>query len=148
MQPARGESARKRHFQLVAIKRRNGIALLREGGVDGFAINAGDGGDVFGRFEATLDFERGNARLDELGDEIDGGEILRREQVAFFAQIAELAIDDELVGHSARLSAFATVGGALPERFGGEALPRIRDAERAVNEDFERCLRLFGFLEA
>ncbi len=116
--------------------------------VDGFAIDLGDGGDVLGGLEAAFDFEAADAERDELGDLLDGGEILRGEQVAFVAEVAEFTIDDHLIGHTAGLGAFAAVGAAATERFGGEALAGVGDAEGTVDEDFEREFGVVGGVEA
>ena len=55
------------------------------GGVEGFAVDLGDGGDVFGGLETAFDFEGFDAGFDEVGDEVDGGEILGGEEVALLA---------------------------------------------------------------
>ena len=116
--------------------------------VDGFAIGLGDGGDVFWGFESAFDFEAADAEGDELGDFIDGGEVLWREQVTFVAEVAEFAIDDHLIGHTAGLGALAAVGAAATERFGGEALAGVGDTESTVDEDFEREFWVIGGVEA
>ena len=108
--------------------------------INRLAINAGDGGDVLGRFEAAFDFEGADAEFDEAGDFLDGGEVLRGEEVALVSQVAQFTIDDHLVRHAAGLGALAAVGAAAAEGFGGEALAGVGDAEGAVDEDFQRQL--------
>lgn len=98
------------------------------GCIEGFAIDLGDGGDVFGGLEPAFDFEGFDTGFDEVGDEVDGGEVLRGEEVAVLAHFLELAVDDELVGHAAGLRAFATIGGTLAKGLRGEALTRVGDA--------------------
>ena len=56
-QPTGGEAAREGHFEGIAIGIRDGCITLGDGGIERFAIDAGDSGDVFGRFEAAFDFE-------------------------------------------------------------------------------------------
>jgi hypothetical protein len=116
--------------------------------VDGFAIDLGDGGDVFGGFEAAFDFEGADAEFDEAGDFFDGGEVLGGEEVAFVAEIDEVAVDDHLVGHATGLGALAAVGAAAAEGFGGEALAGVSDAEGAVDEDFQGEFGVVVGLEA
>ena len=106
------------------------------GGVEGFAVNFGDGGDVFGGLEAAFDFEGLDPGFDEVGDEVNGGEVLGGEEVAVLAHFFELAVDDEFIRHAAGLRAFAAVGGTLTEGFGGEALSGVGDAEGAVDKNF------------
>ena len=137
-EPAGGETAGEGHFKGVAVFRGDGGGGFADGGVEGFPIDAGDGGDVFGGFEAAFDFEGFDAGADEVGDEVDGGEVLWAEEVAVFAEVAGDAIDDDFVGHAACLCAFAAVCGALAEGFAGEALAGVGDAECAVDEDFQR----------
>ncbi len=115
----------------------NRVVSAGSGIVDGFAIDAGDGGDVFGGFEAAFDLEGDDPGFDEIRDKIDGGEVLWGEEVAVLAEITGFPIDNDLVGHAAGLGAFAAVGGALAEAFRGEALAGVGDAEGAVDEDFE-----------
>jgi hypothetical protein len=86
------------------------------------AINGGDGGNVIRRFEPTLDLEGVEAEFDEFRDLIDSGEILGGEKVGTIAEVAGLAVDLEGVGHTAGLSALATVRAAATEDFAGEAL--------------------------
>jgi hypothetical protein len=62
------------------------------------------------------------AEFDEFRDLIDGSEILGGEKVGTIPEVARLAVDFEGVGHTAGLSALATVGAAATEDFAGEAL--------------------------
>ena len=96
--------------------------MLRQGAIDGLAINGGDGGNVVRRFEPTLDFERVETEFDEFRDFIDSGEVLGGQKVGTIPEVAGLAVDFEGVGHTAGLSALATVGAAATEDFAGEAL--------------------------
>jgi hypothetical protein len=116
--------------------------------VDGFAVDLGDGGDVFGGFEAAFDFEGADAEFDEAGDFFDGGEVLGGEEVAFVAEVDEGTVDDHLIGHATGLGALATVGAASAEGFGGEALAGVGDAEGAVDEDFQGEFGMVVGLEA
>ena len=96
--------------------RRGFHGLLRDGAATGIkclSIDAGDGGDVFWGFEAAFDFETFHTGADEVWDEIDGGEILRGEEVAVLSEVLGDAIDDDFVGHAAGLGALAAVRGAL-----------------------------------
>ena len=114
--------------------------------VERLPVNARDAGDVFGRFEPALDLERGDAGAHEVGQHVEAGEILRAEQVAAVAERHLFAVGNEIVGQAAGLGAFAAVGGAAAERFAGEALAGVGDAERAVDEDLERQRHLGGGL--
>ena len=127
-----------------------GIPSHCDAGVEGFAIDTGDGGYVFRGFEAAFDFETFHARADEIWDEIDGGEVLGGEEVAVLAEVLGHAIDYDFIGHAAGLGALAAVGGALAEAFGGEALAGVGDAQGSVHEDFDGCVRrgeFFDFLD-
>ena len=73
----------------------------------------------------------------EVGDEVVGGEVGGGEEVLLVAKVFLDAVDDELVGEAAGLGALAAVGGAASQRFGGEALSGVGDAEGAMDEDFE-----------
>jgi hypothetical protein len=65
-------------------------------------------------------------------------EVLRREQVTTIAQILERAVDNEFVRQPTCLCALAAIRAPLSERFAREALPRIGDAQRTVDESFQR----------
>lgn len=54
-----------------------------------------------------------------------------------FAEVLNDTIDNDFVGHAAGLGAFAAVGGALAEGFGGKALTGVGDAKCAVHKNFE-----------
>lgn len=151
-EPAVGEAAREGHFEGVFILGSDGLdGGAAHGGVEGFAVDLGDGGDVLGRLKAAFDFEGFDPGLDEVGDEVDGGEVLGGKEVAVLAHLFLFAINDELVGHATGLCAFAAIGGALAEGFGGQALAGVGNAESAVNEDFERGVfalsELFDFFD-
>ena len=45
-----------------------------------------------------------------------------------FSEVPDDTVDNDFVGHAAGLGAFAAVGGALAEGFGGEALSGIGHA--------------------
>ena len=107
------------------------------GGIDGFAVDGGDGGDVFGGFQAAFDFEAGYAAGDESGDFPDGSEVLRGEEVVFVPEGGGCAVNNQLIRHATSLGALAAVGAALSEGFAGEALAGVGDAEGAMDEDFE-----------
>ena len=106
--------------------------------IQGLAVDAGDVGDVFRRFEPAFDFQRGDAGADQLRQHFQPGEILRAEQIFPVAERHRLAVGDQIVGHPAGLRAFAAVGRASAQRFARQALAGIGDAERAVNEDLQR----------
>ena len=61
---------------------------------------------------------------------------MRAEQIRLVAEVALLAVDDQLVRQAARLGALPAVGRAAAEGFGGQALPRLRHAQRPVDEHF------------
>ena len=136
--PAGEQAAAEGHLQFVAILRRRRLDLVREGGINGFAIDARDAGNVFRRLEPALDFETGDTQLHEARDFLHRGKILRAEKIASVAEIAGFAIHHQLIGHSTGLRAFAAIRAALAEALAGEALPGIGHAERAVDEDFQR----------
>ena len=79
-----------------------------------------------------------DAGADQIGQDVEAGEVLRAEQVAAVAEVDFLAVGDEVVGEAAGLGALAAVGGAAAEGFAGQALAGIRDAEGAVDEDLQR----------
>src|SRR5262249_39787121 len=101
-------------------------------GVDRRPVEPRRRGDVLGALGAPFGREGGDPEPDEIID--DGGrlQIFGREEVGAIVRPSELAVDDELVRQPARLRARAAVRAPTPDRFAGEALARVRDAERAV----------------
>ena len=95
---------------------------------------------VVGGLHAPLYLERGGTGCHQLGHEVDGAEILRREQVlARRRQLLALCAVAQLVGKPARLGAQAPVRRAAADHRGHEALARIAHAQGAVGErlDFQ-----------
>ena len=90
---------------------------------------------VVGGLHAPLYLERGGAGRHQLGHEVDGAEILRREQVlARRRQLLALRAVAQLVGKPARLGTQAPVRRAAADHRGHEALARIAHAQGAVGE--------------
>ncbi len=143
-EPTVGEATGEGHFQGVAIGIGDGGFRLCHRIIEGLAVDASDGGDVLGRFESALDFERLHAGFHQIGDEVDCGEVLRAEEVADFTEILGDAIDHDFVGHAAGLGAFAAVRAALAEGFAGQALTRVGDAKGAVDKNFEWGFEIEG----
>jgi hypothetical protein len=105
--------------------------------VDGLAVDRGDGGDVVGRFEASLDLERAEAESDQFGDLVDRRQVLWGKKIRAVAEVAWLAIDLQRVWKSAGLGAFAPVGAATAEDLAGEALAGVGDAKCSMNKDLQ-----------
>ncbi len=137
-QPAGRKPARERQLHLFHVAGRKPGGLARHGGVDRPAIMPGDVGHVLGRLEPAFDFQGAGARGDQLRHERVGGQVLRAEQVLHRAQVDLAAVADQLIGQAAGLGALAAIGAAAAERFAGQALARIGDAQRAVNEHLQR----------
>ena len=145
-EPTRVEAARERHLHRIVFFLPDleggavGVGTLGEsipGGVHRATIGLRDGGDVFRRLQAPFDLEGTDTGTDQVRDDLDAGQILRRKQVGLVAQIADHAVDHEFVRQTAGLGAFAAIGRAAAEGFARQALAGIRDAERPVHEDFE-----------
>jgi hypothetical protein len=138
-EPPGVEAATERHLQFVGGRRsgrtRGGVRPAEA--IQRGAVDAGDAGDVLGGLQAALDLERRDAGTDEFGEDLESGEVLGAEEVASVAEIEGLAVGDQFVRKPAGLGALAAVGGASAERFAGEALAGVGDAEGAVDEDFE-----------
>ena len=107
------------------------------GAVQGAAVGLCDVGDVFGGFEAALDFEGGDAGAEEIGKDFQAGQVLRAEEVAAVAERDGLAVANEFVRKAAGLGAFAAIGGASAEGFASQALAGIGDAQGAMDKDFQ-----------
>lgn len=138
VQPAGKKSARECHLELIPIFPGDWSWLFRrENGVDGFSINLSDGGDVFRGFQAAFNFKTGDAESHEIGDFLNGGEILRGEEVTAIAQVAERSVNDQAIGKAAGLRALAAIGAPLSQGFARETLSGIRHAEGSVDKGFE-----------
>ena len=107
---------------------------LSERGVDAAAIQARRRGDVVRALEAALDLERAHAELDQTRYGGARFQILRREQVGALAELPQHVVDHELVRKAAGLGTSATVGAAAADGLTGQTLPRVRHAQRAVDE--------------
>ena len=138
MHPPAEKSTREGHFQSIPVLGRRALKKPLERRVDRFAVNRGDRCDIFGGFQASLDFKRGHAPFDEGWDFIHCGEILRRKQVALVAEVAQGTVHNEFVGHAARLRAFPAIRTPATEGLAGEALARVGHAQRSVNKCLQR----------
>ena len=125
--------------EVVALFLRDGVALARIMGVDGLAVGAHDGRDVLGALHAALDLERRDARLDEVGDDVNRAEVARREQVRarLVAEHVLPLLIDERVGQAAGLRTAAAVAAAAADHAAHQALARVADAECAVHEGLD-----------
>ena len=107
-------------------------------GVDRLAVVACDVGDIFGRLEPPFDLQAGDAQLDQLGDQVVGGQVLRAQEILDVFQVDHPAVANDLIRHAACLGTFAAIRRASAECLAGQALARIGDAERTVDEHFDR----------
>src|SRR5262249_10141631 len=132
------EPAREALLEVERLLGREREAPAAEGSVEGGAVGAGRGGDVVRALETALDLEAGDAGADEVGEEVVSREILGREEVGAVAEVARSVVDDHLIGETTSLRALPAIGAASAERFAGQALAAVGDAERPVHEDLER----------
>ena len=140
--PSGKKAARECHFELIPIGSGNVVFPLRQRGIERLAIDLTDRRDVFGGFQPSFDFEARDSACEQRGNLRNRSEVLRREQVTAVPEIAKRSIDDQFVGHPAGLRAFSAVGAALAEALARETLPAVCDAERTVDEGFERQHRV------
>ena len=75
--PAGEQAARESHLEFVAVGIADRFRLFLQCRVDRLAIDLRDGGYVFGRFQAALDFKTDDAEFDQGGDFIHCREVLR-----------------------------------------------------------------------
>src|SRR5262245_24800609 len=105
-------------------------------GVDGVAIRFRRGRHVVRALESALDLETNDSCFDQIGDEFVSREVLWAQEVCTIAKIADLTVGDKLIRQPARLCTLATIGATTAEGFAREALSRVSNAKRAVNEYF------------
>ena len=106
--------------------------------VEGLAVDAGDVGDVLGRFEPPFNLQRGHADTNQIRQDFQPGEVLRAEQVLPVAERDELAVGHQLERHAAGLRALAAIGRTAAERLARQTLAGVSDAERAMDENLQR----------
>ena len=137
------EPAREGHLHVVAILTGGRLWLITHPAsrvtqpVNGLAVNAGDVGDVFGRFEPPLDLQGGHADTSQLRQDLQPGQILRAEQILPVAQRHQFAVRHQIVRHAAGLRALAAIGRTPTQRLARQALAGVGDTKRAVNEDLQ-----------
>ena len=135
-----------------AVLERHGVEHVGGGGggglarrprfVDGAAVREGRDVHVLRALEPPLDLEGADARLEQPWHVVDATEVLRRQQVGTsVGEFFELAVDHQAVRHPALLRALAAVGRAPAARLRREALPIVRDAHVAVDENFDVRIR-------
>jgi len=97
------------------LHRQDGHGLAGDGRRGG-AILGDRGGDVVRALEPAFDLERRDAEVGEAGDGVEPDEILGRQEVGEVAEIALVAIDDQVVRQPAGLRTLAAVRRAPPAR--------------------------------
>ena len=124
---------------LQAVGRAGGLGWGAGGrqGIEPLAVGLGHRRHVAGVLEAPFDFEAGDARVGEVREQLPGGQVLGRQQVALLAEVALHPIDDQLIGKPAGLGALAPVGTALAEGLTGEALARIGHTQGPMHEHLQ-----------
>ncbi len=132
------EPARKRELHFLDVARSERDRPAGPGGVDRLAVVTRDVGDVFGRLEPPFDLQAGDPQLDQLRDQVVGGQVLWAQKILDVVKVDAPAVADDLIRHAAGLGALAPIRRAASQGLAGEALSRIGDAERTVNEHFDR----------
>ena len=112
---------------------------------DGAAVERGRRRDVLGALEAALDLERATRRArTSRGTSAVASRSSGESRYARSPRSRTHAVDDELVRQPARLGARAAVRAAAADRLARQALARVRDAERAVDEHLELDVGVLG----
>ena len=122
--PACSQTAREGHFQLIAFffqhlgqnfTTGHGLKVITRkyipGCIDSLAIDAADAADIFRTFQPSFNFENGDSGVDQIGDHFQPQEIFGTEKKLFGSQRQFIAVEDQLIGKTAGLSAFSTVRG-------------------------------------
>eukprot|EP00967_Tisochrysis_lutea_P008203 scaffold9829_cov26-Tisochrysis_lutea.AAC.3 len=68
--------------------------------------------NILGALQPPFDLETGDARIDQLGNKVNGHKVLRREQVLHVAELCERAIDQKSVWQPACLRALSPISRA------------------------------------
>ena len=141
--PAGEKTAGETHLEFVAGRlrlefRRRDTREVGHHFIEGLAINPRNAGNVFRRLQATLDLQRGHSDANEVGQNLEAGEVLRAEQITFVAEGNLEAVRDQVVRQTAGLGTFAAVGGASAEGLTRETLAGIRDTEGAMHKHLKR----------
>ncbi len=143
----------RQEVQLGSLRRRRGIGprgIRRRGPgrcrraprflpslVDGGAVKRGRGGDILGALHPPLDLEGGDSEGHQLRNAAVPLEVVRRKEVGAVLQVSRPPVDDQVVGQPAGLRTLAAVRAAPAPGFRREALPRVADAERPVDEHLQ-----------
>ena len=109
-------------------------------GVDGLSIKADDAEHKIRRPHAALDFERENARLNELRDMAVHTHVLYREFVSafpVFIQYFARFLVNKPIRPAAGLQTKAAVAALAEKHAGVNALPALRDTHITVHEIFD-----------
>ena len=113
IEPAMAEATGKTELELAAQNVCISGRFARLQLIQTTPVGVGDGRHIGELLESTLNLQAGDAAFGELGQQIPGGQILGRHQIALFAEIAFCAIHNQLIRKPAGLGTFAAVGAAL-----------------------------------
>ena len=105
--------------------------------VDGLAIDRRNRRDVLRRLHAPLDLERCDIGFDEPVDHLDTAKVTRAEQILSLVRELPAIRVHEPVGQTTGLGAQTAIRAASADERGEQALTRLADAQRAVDEHLE-----------
>ena len=104
-----GEKPRERQLHLLDLPRRELDRPARQRRVDRFAVVPSDVGHVLGGLQAAFDLQRRDARVDQLGNQVERGQVLRAQQVLDLSQLHVPAVADQIERQAARLGTLPPV---------------------------------------
>ncbi len=116
------------------------MPVVRGKSVEKIPVAVRHGRHVFGFLLAAFHLQRMDAGVGDLGEMLPRAEVPGGDQVAAVQLRAARGIGQHVV-LAARLGAGSPVGAAFRNHAGHVALPRVRDAERAVDEALQHQLR-------
>jgi hypothetical protein len=133
---AAGEPPAEDLDERLHLRRRRLHALPAAHAVEEVAVRAGDGGHVLRLLLPPLHLQAPDPQLGDVRQVVVGRQVLGGDEVTAVELLAGGRVGQHVV-LAARLRARPAVGRALGDHPGHEALPGVRDAERAVDEALE-----------
>ena len=118
------------------------MRLTPQRGINRLPVVTRDVGHVLGGLQTTFDFERTYSGLNQLGNQIVGGQILRTQEISNLLEVNIFTVANHFIRQSTGLSALSTVGTPPTQTLARQTLPGIGHTKRPMHENLKRHGRM------
>ena len=144
LQEARGEAAREALRQVGLLRLGQFQATSCASRFERLAIGRRRHRDILRALQPPFDLQAADPGRQQLGHQVPRRQVLRTQQVRLLPQVAQLAINNQLIRLPARLGTLPAVRAPPPQRLAGQALAAVGDTQGPMDEDLDFGAGLLG----